>query len=199
MTTWGFFVFDYIYHMKIVPILIALTLLSCKPSTTDDTNVIEPSTTQDKINSELEFPQDYLGIYKGMLNITTSNGINSIPMEFHLLQTADTMSYQYKIYYGTERDERSYNLIKTNNPHLYLVDENNGIVLETAYADRTLYSTYEVMGNLLHCTEVFHPDSMEFMITMARIQDTTSTGNEQSAIVKNYPLSVMQKAVLFKE
>lgn len=55
------------------------------------------------------------------------------------------------------------------------------------------------MGNLLNCTEVFHDDYMEFMITMARVQDTSMTGNEESAIVKNYPLSVMQKAVLYKE
>jgi len=154
---------------------------------------------EDIIDDDKEFPNDYLGIYKGKLNITSSNGLQTIPMEFHLLGTEDNLNYQYKIFYGVERDERAYNLKKTHNPNLYLVDENNGIVLETAYADKTLFSTYEVMGNLLNCTEVFHDDKMEFMITMARVQDTSMTGNAESAIVKNYPLSIMQKAILYKE
>lgn len=145
------------------------------------------------------FPQDYIGIYTGNLNIITSNGEQSIPMEFHLISTNDPMDYEYKIFYGKERDERAYNLKRTHNPNLFLVDENNGIILETAYANKTLFSTYEVMGNLLNCTEVFHDDRMEFMITMSRVQDTSQTGSVESAFVTNYPISVMQKAVLYKQ
>ncbi|MGJ8684395.1 MAG: hypothetical protein ACSHWW_07220 [Nonlabens sp.] len=187
-------------------LLLLLLIISCKqPAET----VIEPtsieietaskSPLEDVLGEAKIFPNDYLGIYKGNLNITTMKGKEAIPMEFHLLETNDSTNYEYKIFYGAERSERAYNLKKTHNPNLYLVDENNGIVLETAYADKTLFSTYEVMGNLLNCTEVFHDDYMEFMITMSRVQDTSMTGNAESAIVKNYPLSVMQKAVLYKE
>ncbi|WP_438962911.1 hypothetical protein [Nonlabens sp.] len=193
--------------MKKTLFLLCLCLcFSCKDTKNNAINE-EPTTPATTASSPLddilavdkEFPQDYLGIYKGNLNITTSKGVQTIPMEFHLQETEDPMDYKYKIFYGAERDERAYNLKKTHNPHLYLVDENNGIILETAYADKTLYSTYEVMGNLLNCTEVFHDNYMEFMITMARVQDTSMTGTKESAIVKNYPLSVMQKAVLYKE
>ena len=191
---------------QLLLLLLILSSISCKDAkdiTTTGEIVNEDISKQVTVDNVLsidkEFPQDFLGAYKGKLNITTSRGTESIPMEFHLLKTTDSMNYQYKIFYGEERSERSYNLKKTHNPNLYLVDENNGIVLETAYADQTLFSTYEVMGNLLNCTEVFHDDYMEFMITMARVQDTSMTGNADSAIVKNYPLSVMQKAVLFKE
>tara|TARA_R110002012_G_scaffold167552_1_gene331022 strand:- start:879 stop:1457 length:579 start_codon:yes stop_codon:yes gene_type:complete len=186
-------------------LLLVLSSVACKEaqetSNTVNDDKVESLLTADKniLSTDKIFPQDFLGAYKGKLNITTSRGKESIPMEFHLLETTDSLNYQYKIFYGAERSERAYNLKKTHNPNLYLVDENNGIVLETAYADQTLFSTYEVMGNLLNCTEVFHDDYMEFMITMARVQDTSITGNEESAIVKNYPLSVMQKAVLFKE
>lgn len=187
-------------------LLYILAIVSCKkaqePQIIDDASITTTtavSSLEKILETDKEFPNDYLGIYKGKLNITSSTGVQTIPMEFHLLSTEDVMNYEYKIYYGEERAERAYNLKKTHNPHLYLVDENNGIILETAYADKTLFSTYEVMGNLLNCTEVFHDEYMEFMITMARVQDTSITGNVESAIVKNYPLSVMQKAVLYKE
>ncbi len=191
---------------RLLLLVYILTVLSCKETTvsiTDTTASDKAITTsspiEDILGEEKEFPNDYLGIYKGNLNITTMKGKEAIPMEFHLIETSDSLNYQYKIFYGVERSERAYNLKKTHNPHLYLVDENNGIILETAYADHTLFSTYEVMGNLLNCTEVFHDDYMEFMITMSRVQDTSITGNAESAIVKNYPLSIMQKAVLYKE
>lgn len=185
--------------MKVTLSLIFLILVftSCH-----NTNSETPSNEDSIItanNVDKLFPDDYLGIYKGDLNIITSAGNESIPMEFHLLSTADSTNYKYKIFYGTERSERAYNLKRTSNPNLFLVDENNGIVLETAYSNRTLYSTYEVMGNLLNCTEVFHDDYMEFMITMSRKKDTTQTGAPSSALVTNYPISVMQKAVLYKQ
>jgi len=147
----------------------------------------------------LAFPQDFLGIYKGELELTSSNGTEKIPMEFHLLDAPDDTNYGYKIFYGVERDERAYNLVRTHNKHLFLIDENNGIVLEGAFANNTLFSTYEVMGNLLNTTEKFYEDHMEFTITLAREQDTSMTGNTESAIVKNYPISMMQTATLLKE
>ena len=180
--------------------LIAIcSLISCnnqKNTTVKDKTSTEP--TSGKVEN-LQFPEDFLGIYKGTLTITTSNGDELLPMEFHLLDAPDKTRYGYKIFYGAEREERSYNLIRTHNEHLFLVDENNGIILESGFANNTLFSTYEVMGNLLNSTEKFYEDRMEFTITMAREQDTSITGTKESAIVKNYPISVMQTAMLTKE
>ncbi len=154
--------------------------------------------TSTAIPEKTEFPDDFLGIYKGDLDIVTSNGSNPVPMEFHLLATANSSKYAYKIFYGKERLERAYNLIQTSNPHIYEVDENNGIIIPTAYSNNTLFSTYEVAGNLLNCTEVFHNDRLEFMITMSRQIDTATAGQTDGFTVKSYPISVMQKAVLYK-
>ncbi len=150
-------------------------------------------------NEEKQFPEDFLGIYKGDLKITASNGEQIIPMEFHLSATDMLGDFKYTIYYGEERSQRNYNLKRTNNPNLFLIDENNGIVLESAYSNQTLYSTYEVADNLLNSTEIFYDDRMEFMIALSRIQDTSLTGNAESAMVKNFPLSIMQRATLYKE
>lgn len=147
----------------------------------------------------MSFPQDFAGIYKGDLHIVTSNGDNPIPMEFHLLETADSLRYDYKIFYGKERSERAYSLLVTDNLHIFEIDENNGIILQSAYAHNTLYSTYEVAGNLLNSTEVFHADRMEFMITMSKLTDTITAGNADDIQVMGYPISVMQRAVLYKQ
>lgn len=180
--------------------LIAIcSLISCNNQ--KNTTVNEKTSTEktSKKSENLIFPEDFLGIYKGTLTITTSNGDELLPMEFHLLDAPDKTRYGYKIFYGAERDERSYNLVRTHNEHLFLVDENNGIILESGFANNTLFSTYQVMGNLLNSTEKFYEDRMEFTITMAREQDTSITGTKESAIVKNYPISIMQTATLMKE
>lgn len=180
-------------------LIVICSLISCnnqKNTTVNEKTSTEP--TSGKVEN-LQFPEDFLGIYKGTLTITTSNGDELLPMEFHLLDAPDKTRYGYKIFYGAERDERSYNLVRTHNEHLFLVDENNGIILESGFANNTLFSTYEVMGNLLNSTEKFYEDRMEFTITMAREQDTSITGTKESAIVKNYPISIMQTATLMKE
>ncbi|WP_194850358.1 hypothetical protein [Nonlabens antarcticus] len=174
---------------------LVVSITSCNPDKKSE------EFTQTKLDEVKEkvFPEDFLGVYKGDLKITTSKGTQKLPMEFHLSSTANTDHFNYVIYYGEERDPRNYNLERTHDPNLFLVDENNGIVLESAYADQTLYSTYEVMGNLLHSTEIFYDDRMEFMIAMARVMDTSTTGNAESAIVKNYPMSILQRATLYKQ
>lgn len=55
------------------------------------------------------------------------------------------------------------------------------------------------MRNLLHSIEMFYDDKIEIMIAMARLIDTSFTKNKEKAFVKNYPLSILQRATLHKE
>ncbi len=61
----------------------------------------------------LQFPQDFYGVYKGDLHMTTSKGNRTIGMEFHLNKTDSIGKYQYMLVYimNGERQERKYNLI----------------------------------------------------------------------------------------
>ncbi|PQJ18600.1 hypothetical protein [Nonlabens tegetincola] len=189
---------------KYIPILLLVfTLISCKNETNNgETDVLTTSKAEKnvKTNSDLLlFPEDYTGIYKGKLNITTSNGLNSIPMELHLLATQDSLKYDYKIFYGEERSERPYSLLKTNNPNLFELDENNGIILPTAYSENTLFSTYEVAGNLLTSTLIFNEEYIEFLISFSPLESKELAGEAEGFEVNAYPITVMQKARLFKE
>ncbi|WP_405368729.1 hypothetical protein [Nonlabens sp. Asnod2-A12] len=181
---------------QIITITLLLLFISCK--TDSKKPVVEKSVKTEEVKKELIFPDDFLGIYKGNLVNTTSNGLEDIPMEFHLLATTDSLKYDYKIFYGTEREERAYTLIQTGNKNIYELDENNGIILPIAQSRNTLFSTYEVAGNLINNSEVFYKDRMDFMITMSSLENKEETGESAGYKVNSYPILVMQQATLYK-
>lgn len=181
---------------KLAYIIALLSIIACNKDSDKKPNL---ETTEKKvIEKEFQFPNDYLGIYKGELLNTSSNGTEKIPMELHLLKTQDSMRFDYKIFYGQERSERGYTLVKTENPNIYELDENNGIVLPIAYSKNTLFSTYEVAGNLLNNSEVFYEDRMDFMITMSSLKTKEAAGEAEGYQVTSYPVLVMQQATLYK-
>ncbi len=155
-------------------------------------------------NDSLQFPQDFYGIYKGDLKITNSKGRQTIGMEFHLNKTDSIGKYQYTLVYimNGNRQERLYNLIEKDvSKGQYVVDENNGILLDAKVVDNTLYSLFEVQGNLLTTTERFYKDHMIFEITFANTANkvTSGTEGENATEVESYPVSVVQKAYLKKQ
>lgn len=151
------------------------------------------------------FPDDFLGIYKGDLNITNPKGTQTIKMEFHLLKTDKINEYTYTIVYAVEgnRQERKYKLIKDpKNSNKFTVDENNGILLDaTCFNNNTLYSMFEVSGNLLTTTERFYDGKMDFEITFSSKKGQKKSGGDQhdTPDVISYPVSTLQKAILYKE
>ena len=100
------------------------------------------------------------------------------------------------------RQERKYNLLEKNiDKGEYIVDENNGILLDAKLIDNTIFSMFEVQGNILTTTERFYEDSMDFEITFASKTNQNKSGSigEDATEVISYPISVLQKAHLIKE
>ena len=155
-------------------------------------------------NDSLQFPQDFYGIYKGDLNITNARGKQTIGMEFHLYKTDSIGKYRYTLVYimNGERQERKYNLIEKDVAKgEYIVDENNGILLEAKLIDNTLYAMFEVQNSLITTTERFYTDSMDFEITFTDTKQKTTSGTEgeEAVEVYSYPIGGVQKAHLIKE
>ena len=148
---------------------------------------------------ELSFPQDYFGIYKGDLHITNSRGDQTIQMEFHLQATDSVGNYKYVLVYIADgsRQERHYNLIDKGNGK-FVVDENNGILLDVTLVGNKLYSMFEVQGNVLTTTETFYKDKMLFEITFSSKEQKKETGIEGGVKVYSYPVMTVQKALLHK-
>ena len=148
---------------------------------------------------ELIFPQDYFGIYKGDLHITNSSGEQTIQMEFHLLATDSVGNYKYVLVYIADgnRQERHYNLLDKGDGR-YVVDENNGILLDATLVANKLYSMFEVQGNILTTTETFYEDKMLFETTFSSRKQKKETGPEGGVNVITYPVTTVQQAELFK-
>lgn len=150
------------------------------------------------------FPNDFFGKYKGKLNITNANGSQEIDMEFHLLPTDTIGRYHYTIIYKSDKinQERKYTLIeKDKTKGQYEVDENNGILLNTMFANNALYSIFEVQGGLLTTTEHFFKDYMDFEIMYSVKERVEKSGNtdEVTPEVLSYPVISVQKARLVKQ
>ncbi|SED12389.1 hypothetical protein SAMN04489761_4346 [Tenacibaculum sp. MAR_2009_124] len=148
---------------------------------------------QDSIN----FPDDYLGVYDGNLVIHSAGKTQNIPMEFHLLKTKSTGKYQYKLVYNGQ--ERNYTLVvKDKEKGLFEVDENNGVVLPFKFVSNTLYSFFEVQGNLLTTRLAFNDDTVDFEIlfTKSKNKTTTGKGTKEIPFVYGYPVTVTQRALL---
>lgn len=155
-------------------------------------------------NDSLQFPQDFYGVYKGDLHITNAKGKQTIKMEFHLNPTDSIGKYEYKLVYVMmgKPEERKYTLIeKDASKGEYIVDENNGILLDAKLIDNTIFSMFEVQGSILTTTERFYKDSMDFEITFANKSQQTKSGTEgeDATEVISYPISVLQKAHLIKQ
>ena len=155
-------------------------------------------------NNEKQFPKDFFGTYKGDLEIINPQGKQTIPMEFHLKPTDSIGTYNYIIVYivNGNRQERNYTLLEKDKAKgLYIVDENNGILLDVKCIGSTLFSMFEVKGNILTTTERFYDDAMDFEITFASKQhsNASKTTDENPIDVISYPITVLQKAKLVKQ
>ncbi|MEM1001316.1 MAG: hypothetical protein AAGH46_01555 [Bacteroidota bacterium] len=154
---------------------------------------------QNKVN----FPEDYYGSYKGDLVIMNAKGKQTIPMEFHLRSTDTVGTYVYQLVYisNGNREVRDYKLIeKDKTKGEYVVDENNGILLEATAIGNKLMSVFEVQNSLLMTTETFYEDHMLFEIVFARTDNKSQSGNVGNTIpeVTSFPVSVYQSAKLKK-
>ncbi len=152
----------------------------------------------------LAFPDAYFGIYKGKLNISSEKGGQQIPMEFHLLATDSADVYDYIIVYdiGEIRQERPYTLIeKDAQKGNYILDENNGIILDAKVYQNRIYFLFEVMNSLLTTFITFEENHLVFEIVATNTENKKTSGGQSNEIpqVISYPINIVQRAVLYKQ
>lgn len=163
-----------------------------------------PITVCAQTEEKVIFPDDYFGIYKGTLSITSSRGPSTYPMEFHLLPSDTIGKYIYTIVYGEGdmRQERKYTLVtKDAAMGEFVVDENNGIVLDDKVVGNRMYSLFEVQGTILTTFITFEKDHMIFEIATAQRENSniSTAKNEGQTEVISYPVTTVQRAVLIKQ
>ena len=149
------------------------------------------------------FPGAYFGVYSGELIIHSEKGIKNYPMEFHLLSTDSIGIYKYMIVYGKDknRQERKYTLKEIDKAKgNYILDENNGILLDCKVIENKMFFLFEVMDSFLTTFVTFNNDHLifEIVVTNTKTKKTSGGTDEDTPEVFSYPISVIQKAILNK-
>ncbi|WP_075341599.1 hypothetical protein [Tenacibaculum agarivorans] len=150
-------------------------------------------------NKATNFPEAFLGKYKGSLEISTKKGNQTIPMEFHLTKTDKDSVFNYILVYN--KSPRNYLLkIVDKEKGMYNIDENNGIILPASYNKKVLHSFFEVQGNFLSTRLAFNANQIDFEILFSKLENKVKTGGTSKDIpeVFGYPIAVFQKAILTK-
>lgn len=157
------------------------------------------STAQTTDNTSI--PEDFFGSYKGTLEITGANA-QSVAMEFHLKQTDSVGVFEYTLIYGEgpQKDERLYTL-KEKGPNMFVLDENNGILLDVVLAGRSFHSFFEVQGSLLHTILTFENDQMiwKAIFGSTGAKRISESDPPESVEVFSYPIKGVQEAILNKQ
>ncbi|MEL6822202.1 MAG: hypothetical protein AAFP70_10600 [Calditrichota bacterium] len=185
---------NYIHFISLLLFCFTAVLISgCEPHAESNAE------TRDQRNKvALTFPDDVFGIYQGTLNITNPRGEQTIPMEFHLLETDSIHQYDYILIYSGQ--PRNYTLIaKDLEKGVFELDENNGIILPTYFNKNTLHSFFEVNDNLLSSRLQFFHDRVDFEILFASNDQNIQSGSGGDVKVLGIPISTFQKASLYKQ
>jgi len=163
-----------------------------------------------------DFPKDWLGSYKGeMLIANLGRPTDTIPVEFNMVTLEEDSVWSYKMTFYSERFGtivKDYKIAATskNNHQNYLLDENNGIVMEITLMDGTFYGMYEVMdmifittmryteGNIYY--DLFAAPKANPMVTSTEAEETEGEEEgEESIEATSYRPTLHQTALFIRE
>ena len=148
--------------------------------------------------------ENWLGTWKGTLEINSTKNITSVAMEIIVAKTYIPNTYRWSIFYdeGEKKTERAYELkLKDLEKGDFVVDEKNDIILEMKYLNNSFYSMFDVDKNLIFARYTLKENEIEYETIACNSDLSYKTGSEKenSAIVTNYPVYVSQKANLKKQ
>jgi len=100
------------------------------------------------------FPNSFVGHWKGDIEILgIDSTLRTIPMALNIKKTNDNLIYKWEIVYhlnDSTKDVRTYSLIVVDSlKGEYVIDEKNGIVMESYYKNNTFTSFFTVMENFI--------------------------------------------------
>lgn len=156
----------------------------------------------------LAFPQDWEGDWQGNLTIWRpgiDTAVQQVPMALHIHPTADSLRWTWVMVYGEgeQRDERTYELVARGpDKGLYEIDEKNGILLKGYHIQNAFYGLFSVQGSLIMDAYKREGDALIFEILSSQLGaarttgDTILPGNDTIPPVLDYPVNVVQRAVL---
>jgi len=189
--------------LTIVLFAFSLLLLGCTPKTLEKTSSASISNEE----QTAKFPEGWLGQWSGTLDIIRGAGkVQSLPMKMQIQATDKEGEYNWLTTFGDKAETAKPYLLKTVDAAngLYIIDEQNSIVIETYLFDNKLVSWYVVQGNLILASFEKRGANIVFEILAGTEKEVSITGEtevdgEAIPAVKTLPFNVMQRATLTRE
>lgn len=157
---------------------------------------------QENQEGKAEFPQSWTGKWKGTLKWyrTGSDSVQNVPMELRIAPTDSAGHFTFHLIYGAEsKDSRPY-IIKPgdNGKGHWILDENNGILIDHYWVARKLSCAFTVMNATIITNTWLEGETMimEFYSLSASPVSTTGKNTEDSPTVKSYGVRGFQRAEL---
>lgn len=152
------------------------------------------------------FPKGYVGVWEGALKIYAADGLKqSVPMELDITPIDDS-TFTYTIIYGEDREagKRDYLLRKgKEGPNHWIVDEQDGILLDNFYVGGILHGPFTVMGSQLYSQLERRGMHLHYSISSGSSKSfrdsgttTENKGEEQRIDVESFKVGNYQVAVL---
>lgn len=148
------------------------------------------------------FPKSWVGNWKGELNWykTGQAQPQKVNMELRIHPIVNSQQFSWQIIYGKEtEDNRAYTLIaKDTAQHHWVIDENNGIVLDQYWVASKFCGAFTVQNNTIVNSYWMEGQNLivEFYSIGAKPIVTTGNGTDESPKVDSYKMGSYQKAVL---
>jgi len=153
------------------------------------------------------FPYGWFGTYEGQVEIF---GVDSVArrvlMNLDIGPTENDSTFYWTITYGegAKKDIRKYQMISMDNSvgH-YVMDEKNGIKIESYLKNKVMTSFFAVSGSFIIVTYEKVDDGIAFSVISAKTEPVSKTGGEKFSdeeipIVTTYPVTGRQRALLKK-
>jgi hypothetical protein len=152
------------------------------------------------------FPHEWIGKWQGELEIYAGPArVNSLPMVLEI-GIIDSLTLTYYITYGSGPDAlRPYQLkVIDAEKGQYVLDENNGIRIETSLVGNRLVSLFEVQNSVIQSTTFLVDSIMHYEIYAGSFAPISMTGDTiigQDTIprVQTFPIGVSQRAKLRRD
>jgi hypothetical protein len=148
------------------------------------------------------FPKGWVGNWKGELQWFSGNTSEpkKVNMELHIQPTDSGDNFTWQIIYGKASvDNRPYLLMpKDTAKGHWVIDENNGIVLDQYWVAGKLSGAFSVQNSTIINNYWMEQGKLyvEFYNISVKPVSTTGKGTDESPSVNSYQIKSYQKAVL---
>lgn len=145
--------------------------------------------------------KDWLGTWKGTLNIIMAGKFNTVPMVLSITKTETPDRYGWKTSYGEGASKlmKDYIMyVKDAERGEWILDEENTILLDFFFGDNQFHSFFETQNILLSSRYELKEGKIFAEVLSSQKGKMNKNGTGESEVI-SYPVYVIQKAELKKD